>query len=188
MTDHSEAGSRSWRKYLRFRMRGLILFVLLFGVALGWLVRSAHIQRDAVAAIGRAGGQVLYEPIWPFAQRGLRAKRKASTPAWLTGSRGVDYLAGVRVVTLNGSSQVDDHTLDHIGRLSRLEGLELTGSSVRDSGLVHLKRLHNLRWLDLDNTRLTDAGIANLSGLTGLMALNLSDTLLTDQGFRTSRI
>ena len=54
-------------------MRGLIIFVLLVGVALGWLVRSAHIQRDAVAAIKRAGGRVLYEPVWPFA-RGLRAQ------------------------------------------------------------------------------------------------------------------
>jgi hypothetical protein len=44
-----------WRRYLRFSVRGLIAVVLLFGVGLGWIVRQAHIQRDAVAAIKWAG-------------------------------------------------------------------------------------------------------------------------------------
>jgi hypothetical protein len=41
-------------------MRGLIVGALASGAALGWLVRSARIQREAVAAITRAGGFVLY--------------------------------------------------------------------------------------------------------------------------------
>jgi TRAP-type C4-dicarboxylate transport system permease small subunit len=42
---------RSWRRWLRFSVRGLIIVVLLIGGWLGWLVRSAHVQRDAVVAI-----------------------------------------------------------------------------------------------------------------------------------------
>ena len=52
--------SRPWRRYLRFSVRGLIVFVLVIGVGLGWIVRSAHIQRDAVAAITKAGGLTFY--------------------------------------------------------------------------------------------------------------------------------
>jgi internalin A len=37
-------------------VRGLILLVLVVGVWLGWIIRSARIQREAVAAIQRAGG------------------------------------------------------------------------------------------------------------------------------------
>jgi hypothetical protein len=53
--------SRPWRRCLRFNVRGLIVVVLVIGVGLGWVVRQAHGQRDAVAAILRAGGVVEYD-------------------------------------------------------------------------------------------------------------------------------
>ena len=40
----------SWRRYLRFSLRGLIVLVLVIGVWVGCIVRSARIQREAVAA------------------------------------------------------------------------------------------------------------------------------------------
>jgi hypothetical protein len=48
----------------RLSLRGLIIVVLLAGGLLGWFVRSARIQRQAVAAIEKAGGSVAYE--WDF--------------------------------------------------------------------------------------------------------------------------
>jgi hypothetical protein len=45
---------------LRFSVRGLIVLVLLVGGWLGWIVRNARIQREAVAAIERAGRHVAY--------------------------------------------------------------------------------------------------------------------------------
>jgi hypothetical protein len=50
--------ARPWQRFLRFSVRGLIVVVLVIGVWLGWLVRSARIQREAVAAIRIAGGNV----------------------------------------------------------------------------------------------------------------------------------
>jgi hypothetical protein len=50
--------SRPWRRYLRFSVRGLIVVVLLMGAWLGSIVRSARIQREAVAAIRKVGGRV----------------------------------------------------------------------------------------------------------------------------------
>jgi hypothetical protein len=46
------------RRLLRFSVRGLILLVLVNGAWLGWLVRSARIQRAAVGKIESAGGSV----------------------------------------------------------------------------------------------------------------------------------
>ena len=36
----------------RFSVRAIMMLVLVVAAGLGWLVRSAHIQRDAVAVIG----------------------------------------------------------------------------------------------------------------------------------------
>ncbi len=56
--------SRPRRRFLRFSVRGLIVLVLVIGAWLGWMVRSARIQREAVAAIENAGGEVLYDREW----------------------------------------------------------------------------------------------------------------------------
>ena len=50
--------SRRWRRYLRFSVRGLIVGRAGDRCGLGWLVRTAQIQREAVAAIKNAGGGV----------------------------------------------------------------------------------------------------------------------------------
>ncbi len=55
-----------WRNYLRLSIRTLIILVLAIGAALGWIVRRAHLQRDAVAAMKKAGAQISYD-IYPTA-------------------------------------------------------------------------------------------------------------------------
>jgi hypothetical protein len=42
---------KAWRHWLRFRVRGLLVLLLVIGGGLGWIVHQAHVQRDAVAAI-----------------------------------------------------------------------------------------------------------------------------------------
>ena len=61
MTDLDKPVSRPWRRFLRLSVRGMIGIVIVISAGLGWVVRSAHIQRDAVAAIASAGGTVKYE-------------------------------------------------------------------------------------------------------------------------------
>jgi hypothetical protein len=56
--------STPWRSFLRFSLRGLIVFVIGVGAGLGWIVRQAHVQRDAVAAIEEVDGSVRYD--WEF--------------------------------------------------------------------------------------------------------------------------
>jgi hypothetical protein len=57
----TDAVASPWWRYLRISPRGLIIIVLVLGSALGWIVNRAKVQRDAVAAIERAGGSVKYE-------------------------------------------------------------------------------------------------------------------------------
>ena len=60
----AEPVSFTWRSSLRFSVRGLVVLVLVIGGWLGWIVRSARIQREAVAAIEKAGGRVKYDWEW----------------------------------------------------------------------------------------------------------------------------
>ena len=55
---------RPWRRFLRVSVRGLIVLVLVTCAWLGWIVRSARIQREAVAAITETGGEVNYNWEW----------------------------------------------------------------------------------------------------------------------------
>jgi hypothetical protein len=129
---------RPCRRFLRFSVRGLIVLVLVVGAGLGWLVREARIQRDAVAAIKRAGGSVRYDWEW----RNGNAAPRNCPPKWLEDSLGVDYFGQVVVVALTPSAP--DAALAHIGRLHGLVSLTLRESSVCDAGLAHLKDLTNL--------------------------------------------
>jgi hypothetical protein len=61
MSDQAKPLSRRWRRFVRFSARGLIVLVIVIGSGLGWAVRSARIQREAVTAIQNAGGVVFYD-------------------------------------------------------------------------------------------------------------------------------
>jgi len=187
--------SRPWRRFLRFSVRGLIVLVLVMGAGFGWIVRSARIQREAVAAIRRGGGTVSYE----WEQKGglLLQNGSPAAPKWLVDALGVDYFGHIVVASDVNLSVAE---MAHIGRLSALQSLTfalpalrsspvgsaLTDRSpvheVTDAGLADLEGLTSLTFLDLDHARVTDAGLVHLEGLTKLELLGLTATLITDGG------
>jgi hypothetical protein len=163
---------------VRFSVRALIVLVLLIGAGLGWLVRSAHVQRDAVAAIRRAGGSVSYD--WEWNNGKSVPGGKPWAPKWLVDLIGVDYFAHVTSVWLQPAAI--DGAIVEVGHLTQLERLQLVGGSVSDAGLAHLKGLTNLTILFLLDTQVSDAGLMHLKGLTRLSSLDLKDTHVTDAG------
>ena len=169
-----------WRRFLRFTVRGLIVFVIVVGAGLGWIVRQAHIQRDAVAAIRKAGGTVAYN--WELDH----GKKIPGGRPWGTSRLvefvGVDFFGHVTDVNLEWSSVPADTVLAEVGRLNRLQELRLYGETVTDAGLVHLKGLTNLSFLGLEGAQVTDAGLVHPGGLTKLSELWLEDTQVTDAG------
>ena len=64
--------TRWHRRHLRFSLRALIVFVLVTGGWLGWTVHRARVQREAVAAIVKASGAVVYD--WERRRRTLLAQ------------------------------------------------------------------------------------------------------------------
>jgi internalin A len=200
MPGQPDSVSSPWRRFLRFSIRGLIVLVLVIGAGLGWIVREADVQRDAVLAITAAGGSICYDWEWSNGESIPRGKPLA--PQWLVELIGVDYFGHVTYVEV---FDVPDATLAHVGRLApqmffsasptvtdaglahlrgptNLSGLWLISTRVTDAGLVHLKGLTNLSFLSLDGAHVTDAGLAHLGGLTKLSDLRLIGTRVTDTG------
>jgi Leucine Rich repeat len=169
--------SRRPRKYLRFSMRSLLVLVLLIGGFMGWYVRSVRLQRSAVAAITSSGGTVEYDiqlsgASWPA----------SSVSTWVSDRLGIDYVGNVANVWLYGSVLETDAHLASVSRLSRVERIGLTGSSVTDVGLAHLSGMINLTRLDLSYTKITDAGLQHLEDSSNLSVLILNGTRITDSG------
>ncbi len=132
MTHQPQLARLAWWKRVRFHVRGLIVLVLLIGGGLGWVVRSAHVQRGAVAAIQRSGGSVLYN--WEIEDGEEIANGKPWAPKWLVDLIGIDHFGHVADVDLGGCGS--DADLVHVRQLSQLETLSLLDSSVTDAGLA----------------------------------------------------
>jgi hypothetical protein len=87
-------------------------------------------QREAVAAIHRAGGVV------PYDYEGTVLAQKPG-PRWLVDYIGIDYLDHIVNVSFCGNAT--DEVLAYVGDLSQLECLFLYGSAVTDSGARRIK-------------------------------------------------
>jgi hypothetical protein len=177
-----------WWHRLRLSVRALIALVMAIGVFLGWYVQAVQVQRDAVAAIKKAGGAVAYDWEWGNDNPDIiNPNGKPRAPRWFADRVGVDYVANVVHVNLvprkaNDPTRANDETLVHVGRLGRLKELILCDTAVTDAGLAHLRGLTKLRGLNLLHTQISDSGLAHLKGLTQLRLLFLDGTRVTDDG------
>jgi hypothetical protein len=169
---------KRWWHRVRFSLRGLIIAVGIVGGGMGWNIHRAQVQRDAVAAIERHGGFVLYDWQWKNGRRVPMAR--VPWPGWLVDRIGIDYLA--RVVYVDVRDRASDELLIEVAKLPGLECLLLARSPVTDEGLAHLESLTSLRSLTLDDTGVGDAGLVHLKPFTRLQTLALGLTKVTDAG------
>jgi Leucine rich repeat len=184
--------SRPLRKVLRFSVRGLIVVVLVIGGWLGWIVRSARIQREAVAALKR--DQVPVSCDFEFNNDQFIQDARPRWPNWMVEALGVDYFGHVVVVTFCQAEAIDreegkertreeiDLDIARLGVFNRMEDLTLFGTNVTDDSLTHPKELSNLKLLSLVGTEISDAGLALLNGLSKLETLFVSYTAISDAG------
>jgi hypothetical protein len=210
MTDSRPAISRL--RWYQFRLRTLMVVVLLVAVACSWFtVKRQRARRQArqVQAIRVETdlGLVWYDYEVDADGRRLSAP-KAPAPAWLVNLLGIDFFADVVSVTVIGggsdctkhlesltelrtlelfNTRVTDAGLERLGGLTGLERLQLSIAEVTDAGLEHLKGFANLRELDLSGAQVTDAGLEHLQGLTNLVQLDLHGTQVTEQGVKRLR-
>jgi internalin A len=184
---------KPWYRRLAFRIsvRTLIVLVLVMGGGLGWIGHRARVQRQAVAAIEKAGGSVGYDfewfdrntdpstllsDPWPFSD---------PWPKWLVDAVGTDYLSNVVTVSFpyKEGGQPTDDLMVKVGRLSHLKGFYFSSKkngAVTDAGVAHLSELGRLRELSLSGNVIKGPGLVCLEGMTDLRVLDLSWNPLHD--------
>src|SRR5262249_51990177 len=150
---------------------GLMVLVLFLGGGFGWVVRRTHIQRDAVAAIRRGGGAVVYD--WQSPNGQFNKNANPPGPRWLVDALGPDFLGSVKAAQIGPRDA--DAVMAHIGQLHRLEELSIRPrSTLTNAGMVHLRGLARLKTFGIGDAKITGAGLANLAALTQLRSLNLN--------------
>jgi hypothetical protein len=160
------------------------------GAGLGWVVRSARIQREAVQAITRAGGWVKYEWEWTVgnAGRGLPTNDvpggKPWAPQWLVDLIGVDFFSHATNASLGEKGT--DALLVQVGRLRRLQRLNVNQPPAQ-SLVYEAGRPSRLQRLSVGTSSVSDAGLAHLKGLAALSILTLLRTQVTDAGVKELR-
>ena len=191
MEDRPAKRWNRWHARLRLSVRGLMVLVLVLGVWFGLVVHRTRVQREAVAAIRRAGGQVSYD------KKFLSDDEELGGPSWkkwLVVHLGIDYFENATEVAFYGASRggvftsgtplgkdVNDAMMAEVGKLRGLLSLDLDGESqVTDAGLAHLRGLSRLQSLYLGPMKIQGPGLACLRGMSRLDHLNLGRLDLAD--------
>ena len=146
-------------------------------------MHQVRTQQEAVAAIKRANGGVLYRWQWRNGRFDRLGRRRA--PGWLLQWLGPDVFYSVKFVDVDADlgSRADDNLMSWVGQLRDLEVLNVHGNrDVTDLGLAHLECLTSLRFLYLNETGVTDAGLKHLRTMKKLEELRLENTRVTNAG------
>ena len=186
-----------WPRF-QFRLRTLLLIVLLVSIPLSWLrakLQSARMQKAAEARLPR-DLEVWYDfhydgpDDWlcPFSYecdegRKLmlppfnRLGKKVPGPKWLHDILGEDFFMSVAFLGTK-----DRNHLAEIRYFHHLKELDLYGSNVTDADLAVLSETPEVKGIILEATSISDAGLAHIRASTCLRKLSLSRTSITDAG------
>lgn len=178
-----------------FSLRSLFWAITLFGIAFSLFYHFFERRRQIVAAIERAGGDVvwrselfekdLFDRFYAFlpaayydeiSQVDIRDGAAAAVPL-LGELNEIGELTLIRV-------SIDDEDLSVLRKLSRLRTLSLIGTNITDQGLSHISGLLNLESLDLRDSSISDAGIKKLKNNRALQRVCLSHTQIGDEALR----
>ena len=96
----------------------------------------------------------------------------------------LDLLGQYPTAGLSGEGQMTDDLLEDLShRAQTLTGLGLSGCrQISDAGVRHLARMTSLQHLDLTGTSISDAGLQVLRDLPALRTLSLAWNLVTEAG------
>jgi hypothetical protein len=174
------------RRWYQFSLRTLLVLMFLAAIGMSWFavkLHQARWQREAVEAIGKAGGRVTYG--FQITEDGLPVRApQLPGPAWLRKLLGDDLFVDVVEVQAYGFRGFGDAELEHVEGLKKLRCIYLSETQVTDAGLEHLRDLTRLAVLYLEETQITDAGLERLIGLTNLKELYLDNTQITNAGMK----
>lgn len=176
------------RRWLSFSLRGLLAAVTLICIWFGWNVEQSRRLQEAVAAVSKLKGTVIFENVrsnWSELLYGPSqpVEVNVSGPRNATDATTAQLrrMTGLRCLRMRASFVTDAGVAD-LGALGRLEILELYSSSITDEGLAHLSSLTRLRKLTITDAGITDGGLSCLAEMQDLEELTLKGLPITSAG------
>ena len=185
----------SGQRRFQFRLRALMLVVLVTGLWLGSQINQAHRQRDAVATVEKHGGWVHYD--YEFVNGIQTPGRQPWGPHWLRRWIGDEFFQEVTFVSFvydrSAGKRSDNHDVkpcdEALALLSTQFGLRsvlMKKTQATDAGFAQLEHATNLEDLYVwDSTLITDDGVRKLEKLINLKNLHIDNSRMTDEGFRS---
>jgi Ran GTPase-activating protein (RanGAP) involved in mRNA processing and transport len=184
---------RKHRRWFSYSLKTLLLVVTVLCVLLCWKLQAVNKQRQAVSAIRKVGGDVIYD----FEKE----------PHWLARFVGIDFLHDVIDVRIHINSEgpqdihsifpylsqlrrlkilsiydgiFKDEDLRYLAGLTDLVSVELYSNSITGDGFKYLTDQNKLTFLELHDNPITDKSLSAIASLPSLTWLSLSECALTD--------
>ena len=175
------------RRWYQFRLRTLLALTFALAAGLTFWTRVVVPQRSQQQAAEVLSAMAEY-----------RMQSRPGGPKWLRDWIGAEYgSAYYDVVSLSFShamkpgevlvSDITDERMFLVGRLFRLERLDLSRTSISDDGLAYLRDMQVLEALDLRDTSVSDVGLDGLRGLPALKVVWFAGSKVSDQGIARFR-
>lgn len=166
------------RRYLSFSLRTLFVLTAALAVWFGIVVHRARKQREGVAAIEAAGGQVAYS--YYSLPGGYYSTPQPAGADWLRSALGDEYFPSVTFVDLR-EAKIGDNLFERMGGLTTIDSLLLANPNVGDHELAYLAGLPRLEFLSLLGRRdpepqISQVGLEHLRQLPRLGALHLPES------------
>lgn len=165
---------------IRFSLRGSLIATAIVCSALGYMVKRAHDQRLAVAAVRQLGGRVVYSHEQRAGQLGFFSWETPSpTPAWLRDALGAGFFDRVSAVSFgcHGEASINDRQLQevvpHLAALYLLKSFGLACGSISGESLAQLSQLDSLEYLLLDDLTAAPGQIDWIGDLKRLRELTI---------------
>lgn len=166
--------SQPRRRWFQFKLRTLLVMVLLASIGMSWFgvkMQQVRRQRAAIDAIVKGGGTVS----WAFPDVAEESRGRA----WLRKLLGDDFFTHpTHALVTNGMG------MEHLAELPHLEILNLTSNKITDTDLAHVKCLPRLQVLYIISNSITNAGLEHLTGLSTLRKMNIGGSHISDSGVK----
>ncbi|MEQ8787463.1 MAG: hypothetical protein RIC55_14260 [Pirellulaceae bacterium] len=161
---------RDWRRYLRFRLRSLVVVSLALAFVFAWGAQLYR-QHRAVSKIEAMGGELQYD--YQFDREGKFLREDPiSVRGWLRTRLGDEWFGAPQAVDLS-HCPVTDKDLRHLSGFTQLRRLQLERTNVTGSGFVHLRSARRLEEVYLARTPMTETGLAHLRELGSVHFVDL---------------
>jgi hypothetical protein len=182
-------------RWFRFSLRTLLLLITALCVWLGIQINAARRQRDAVAAMIKAGGTVVYDyQVAPARNtsgfpRGLRMPYSIDTDKLPPGNSSLRSLFGddcfrtvIAVIVPEPNPALQKTTVDQLAELGKLKEFILfsPGADLHDNDLAALAELGQLETLQVMRARINGSVLRWLRNPARLKELFLCDTDVDD--------